>query len=285
MAHFLPIRSGMKTLCSPFTRLVVVASLLAACSREREPAAGASSGTVLRVHTTQRNSFQRVATDTISDSAQILEILPEQDGDALVALFTDPGRVSNGLAIIDRKMLVPQLLWPDSVTSVWWTGPHILAFTTSNGSGIRLVVDVHAAELRLADTTESAIPRPAPTVMSDSSMLQRARAYTDSLRGQVGGASQTSTLTYSVMRLVPSADGRLAAFHTAARDAAGTLTNPAWYALDRESGVITLIDQVTGSIKELPERAGQWSQGNSFFYAKGRALWEAEVSRGTPASS
>jgi len=257
--------------------LVVV---LAACTRDQDQAENAAAGITLRVNTTQRSSFQTVAGDTLSDSARILEIHPEHDGDALVALFADPGRrVLAGLAIVDRKMAAPQLLWPDSVTSVWWTGPHMLAFTTGNGRGIRLAVDIHAAKLRVADTSSTALAKPAATVSGDSTMVLRARAYTDSVRAQVGGVSPSSPLAYSVMRLVPSSDGRLAAFHTAARDARGGLMNPAWYALDRESGMVTVIDQVTGSIVELPERAGQWSEGGSFFYAKGRALWEAEIAR------
>ncbi len=257
--------------------LVVV---LAACARDQDQTENATVGITLRVNTTQRSSFQTVAGDTLSDSARILEIHPEHDGDALVTLFADPGRrVVAGLAIVDRRMAAPQLLWPDSVTSVWWTGPHMLAFTTGNGSGIRLAVDIHAAKLRVADTSAAALTKPAATVSGDSTMVLRARAYTDSIRAQVGGVSQSSPLVYSVMRLVPSTDGRLAAFHTAARDAQGELMNPAWYALDRESGTVTVIDQVTGSITELPEKAGQWSEGGSFFYAKGRALWEAEIAR------
>ena len=39
------------------------------------------------------------------------------------AIFADPARrISAGLAINDRQMANPQLIWPDSVTSVWWTG-------------------------------------------------------------------------------------------------------------------------------------------------------------------
>jgi hypothetical protein len=234
----------------------------------------------VRVHTTQRSAFQIVGADTLSDSARVLEIHPEQDGDGLVAVFTDPERrVSRGLAIIDRRMAAPQLLWPDSVTAVWWTGPHTLAFTTTTGTGIRLVVDVHAPELRITDTSGTSFTRPATKTVTDSAMMQRARTYTDSVRGQVAGVPQGSALTYTVTRLIQSRDGRLAAFHTAARGAGGTLTNPAWYAIDRETGNVTAIDQVTGPVTELPESAGQWNEAGSFFYAKGRSVWEAEVAR------
>ena len=260
--------------------LPLFAAVLGACSRDQQPPPEAPEGATLQVHATQRAPFLTVAGDTLSDSARVLEIHPEQDGDALVALFSDPGRISRGLAIIDRKMAAPQLLWPDSVTSVWFTGPHTLAFTTTTGDGIRMVVDVHAARIQVADTTSTGLPQAGAPPATDTAMMARARTYTDSIRGQVGGVSQgSSVLTYTVSRLVPSRDGRLAAFHTTARDRQGTLTNPAWYALDRESGTVTLIDQVTGPARELPELAGQWDGGDSFFYAKGRALWEAEVGR------
>jgi len=265
-----------------FLGLVILAG---ACGRDAPPVADRSSGTSLTVHTTQRSAFQMVGGDTLSDSAQILSIHPEQDGDAIVTLFADPiRRVSAGLAIVDRKMAAPQLLWPDSVSNIWWPGAHTLAFTTATGDGIRLVIDIHAAELQVADTSARALAQPAALAVSDSAMIRRARTYTDSVRMQVAGAPQGSALTYAVTRLVPAADGRLAAFHTAARDTQGALTNPAWYALDRESGAVTPIDQVTGPVAELRPEAGQWSESGSFFYAKGRALWEAEVGRVTAGS-
>ena len=267
--------------------LFCVTVSLAACTGEPRQQADTSTTTIsLRAVTTQRSAFQIVGSDTLSDSARVLEIHPEQDGDALVAVFTDPGRrVSSGLAIVDRRMATPQLVWPDSVTGVWWTGPHTLAFTTTTGTGVRLVVDVHAAELRVADTTVTNLTRPTGETVPDSAMMRRAQAYTDSVREQVGGVPQSSALTYTVTRLVQSRDGRLGAFHTAGRDAGGTLTNPAWYVMDRESGTVTPIDQVTGPVSELPGSAGQWSESGSFFYAKGRAVWEAEINRGTTAGS
>ena len=256
------------------------------CTQEQSRPGTETPITTVRVHTTQRSAFQVVGADTLSDSARVLEIHPEQDGDGLVAVFADPGRrVSRGLAIIDRKMAAPQLLWPDSVTAVWWTGPHTLAFTTTTGTGIRLVVDVHAPELRIADTSGTSFTRPATETVTDSAMMQRARTYTDSVRGQVGGTPQASALTYMVTRLIQSRDGRLGAFHTTAQTSGSVPTNPAWYAIDRESGTVTPIDQVTGPATELPASAGQWSESGSFFYAKGRAVWEAEVTRGAGSAS
>lgn len=252
-----------------------------ACNEAPREEARQASTTVLTAHATQRASFLIVGADTLSDSARIVRILPEQDGDAMVALFTDPARrVSTGLAITDRRMANPQLLWPDSVTSVWWMGSHTLAFTTSTGRGVRLVADVHAATIRIADTTEAGIGSPPAAMSVDSSVAHRARTYIDSVRVQPGGVSRTP-LTYSVTRVVPSPDGSLAAFHAAARDSSGSLSNPSWFVLDRSSSTVTLLDQVTGSAAELPASVGEWGGNTSFFYAKGRAVWEAEIQRAT----
>lgn len=238
------------------------------------------STTALTAHTTQRASFQIIGADTLSDSSRILRIIPEHDSDGVIALFTDPARrVSAGLAIVDRKMAHPQLLWPDSVTSVWWTGSHMLAFTTTIGHGIRLIVDVHAATLKIADTADTGVGSPPVTMVVDSSVAQRARAYTDSVHLQPAGSPHASALIYSVTRVVPSPDGSMAAFHSTAQDRLGILTNPAWFVLDRSSGAVAPLDQITGPVTELLAHAGEWSGNTSFFYAKGMALWEAEIQR------
>jgi hypothetical protein len=253
---------------------------LAACDSTPESKTQPKSMTAISAHSTQRVAFQIVGGDTLSDSASILRILPEQDGDGIVALFADPSRrVSAGLAIVDQRMIHPQLLWPDSVTSVWWTGPHRLAFTTRTGPEIRLVADVHAATLRIADTVDRTIGSPPPDASVDSSVAQRARAYIDSVHLQLAGASRNAPLLYSVTRIVPSIDGSMAAFQSAGRDAGGVLTNPSWFVLDRTSGAITPLDQITGPAAELPAQAGEWNGNSSFFYAKGRSIWEAEVQR------
>jgi hypothetical protein len=269
-------------------RLIVLALSSLACSRTDRQAATDSigSGAPPTVHATHRVAFQVVGTDTLSDSAQIRQLLPEQDGDGIVVLFTDPRRsVTAGLAIVDKRMPGPQLLWPDSVTSLWWTGPHMLAFTTTTGDGVRLVIDIHAAQLRVADTSATGIsPRP-PAPAPDSALIRRARSFIDSLHAQPGGAPQQSALEYTVTRVIPAPDGQIAAFHAAARDASGTVTNPSWFIIDRTTGGVASIDQITGKGGELPGEAGEWSSGTSFFYAKGRAIWEAEVTRSQSATA
>ena len=259
---------------------------IVACTDSPREGARQIAPTVVTVHATQRASFGIVGADTLSDSARILRILPEQDGEAMVVLFADPARrISAGLAINDRRMEHPQLLWPDSVTTVWWTGSHRLAFTTTTGKGVRLIADVHAATIRIADTTDVGIGSPPPVMSIDSSVAQRARTYIDSIRVQPGGVSRSSPLTYSVTRVVPSPDGSLAAFHAAARDSSGSLSNPSWYVLDRSSGSVAALDQVTGPAAELPTAVGEWGGNGSFFYAKGGAIWEAEVERATSSAN
>ena len=269
----------MKSLSSP-SILVLCVSAIAACGDTPESRPSAVPTTALTTHTTQRATIQVVGSDTLSDSARITRVLPEPDGDGIVAQFAEPARrVTAGLAIIDRRMANPQLLWPDSVTGVWWTGSHMLAFTTTTGRGIRLVADVHAATLEIADTADARLSSPPSLPTVDSSVVRRARAYVDSIHQQLVGSTAGTTLTYSVSRVVPSPDGSMAAFHSSAQDPSGSITNPAWFVIDRTSGSVAPLDRITGPGRELPSGAGEWSGNTSFFYAKGQAIWEAEIQR------
>ncbi len=253
-----------------------------ACNDAPEQGTRSASKSVLTANATQRVSFHVVGSDTLSDSARILRILPEPDGDAIIALFADPGRrISAGLAVNDRRMSNPQLLWPDSVSGVWWTGSHTLAFTTSTGDGVRLVADVHAATMKIADTLDTRVGSPPAAMSVDSSVVQRARAYIDSVHVQPGGVARSAPLIYSVTRVVPSPDGTMAAFHAAARDSSTVVSNPSWFVLDRSSGIVTPVDRVTGPLVELPSSVGEWGGNNSFYYAKGRTIWEAGIQRVT----
>ena len=141
------------------------------------------------------------------------------------------------------------------------------------------MVDIHAAELRVADTAAGGVTQPPGPVTADESVILRARAYVDSIHLQPATPSQQSTLVYSVTRVIPSPDGTMAVFHSIARDARGSRMNPAWFALDRTTGSVVSLDQITGSANELPEQTGEWSSNASFFYAKGLAIWEAEIQR------
>ena len=272
----------MKPFPVPFLALLA----LTACQESPEARSSPALAVALTAHATQRAVFETVGADTLSDSSRITRILPEPDGDGVIVQFADPARrVSSGLAIIDRNMAQPQLLWPDSVTAAWWTGPHMLAFATSTGDGIRLVVDVHAATLKIADTTSTGVGRPPEERVADQSVTERAAGYIDSLYSQPAGMAQASALKYTVTRVVPSPDGAVAAFHSAARDPSGALTNPSWFILDRTSGAVALLDRITGAEAELRASAGEWSGNKSFLYAKGRSIWEGEIQRtsSTPA--
>ena len=259
-----------------------------ACQDAPRDRSSAPPTVALTAHATQRAAFEIVGADTLSDSSRITRLLPEPDGDGVIVQFADPARnVSAGLAIIDRKTAHPQLLWPDSVTAMWWTGSHMLAFTTTTGQGIRLVVDVHAARIEIADTAATGFTRAPVTPTADPSVARRAAAYVDSLHLQAAGSTQSGTLVYSVIRVILSPDGTMAAFQSAARDPSNRLTNPSWFVLDRTSGTVASLDRITGAATELPAEAGEWSGNTSFLYAKGQAVWEAEIQRtsSTPGST
>ena len=235
----------------------------------------------LTLSTERRAELGALGRDTLSEAARFLSVLPEADGDAIVFTFADSARgVSSGLGIIDRRLTSPQLLWPDSVTRAWWVGPHSLAFATRTGSGVRVVVDVHAGELEVVTRgADSGITAPVARSAADT-IKARARAtkFLDSLRLQPGGQSDRSQLRYQVLALRSAPDYRMGAFYTAASDSAGTRSNPAWYLLHYESGQVLPIDEVTGPISELPEAAAAWSENGRFVYTKGRQIHEAQIS-------
>lgn len=256
-------------------RAALLGTLLLACRREdRRPGSG---GGALTVTTRQRADIRLVGQDTLSDSARIVRLIPESDGDAIAVLFADPLRqVTAGLALTDRAHSTPQLLWPDSVTSAWWSGPHAIAFSTSTGRGVRAVVDVHRASIKVIERAGERAPAPVPDVRSVSA-LSRATAYVDSVYVQPTGQPQRSSLKYAVDRIIPSPGKRFAALYVVARDSAGRPMNPAWYAMDLPTGHIERIEQITGPMVELPADAAGWGNEGRFFFAKGRSVWEAEI--------
>jgi hypothetical protein len=234
-------------------------------------------GGTFAIRSSQRADIRLVGQDTLSDSAHIVRLIPEPDGDAVAILFADPLRqVSAGLALIDRAHLASQLLWPDSVTTAWWSAPHSIAFSTRTGKGVRAVVDVHKASLEVIERAVETPPSPASPAQHPDA-LSRATAYIDSLHVQPAGQPQGSTLKYTVDRIMPSPGGRFAALYVIARDSAGRPMNPAWYAMDLPSGRIEQIEQITGSTLELPAEAAGWGSEGHFFFAKGRSVWEADI--------
>lgn len=287
-----------------------LAALLAGAGCVGEGASDAAAPTTrLVVRTAERADARALGADTLTDSARLLRLFPEADGDAVVFTFADPvRRVTSGLGITQRRVPAPALLWPDSVTQVWWSGPHALAFNTGGGAAVHAVVDIHAERATVADGPAG--PPPATAPAADSAARRRASTYVDSLRGQPGGRPERSALVYGVrgMRVAPGGGG-LAAFYVTAVDSGRpqvTATdggqrqipasdggrqgqvNPGWYAIDMRSGAVTPIDEVVGPAAEMPESAAGWTADGRFVYAKRLAIWEADVRRaargGTPAA-
>jgi hypothetical protein len=256
---------------------VLVAALAVDCTSadERPSRPGAAS---LEVRTAQRISATTVASDTLTDSAVVIGVFPEADGDAVPFTFADPARaISAGLAIARRDSAPPALLWPDSVTAVWWSGPHALAFTTASGRGVHAVVDVHSANATVTDDTVQRPPRPVGAPARDDPTFVRAVKYVDSVHVQPAGQPQGSSLRYEVTSLRVAPDGRLGAFYVIAADSAGRRSNPTWYALDVQTGAVRVIDEIVGPATEMPESAAGWTADGRFLYAKRATIWEAAV--------
>jgi hypothetical protein len=90
-------------------------------------------------------------------------------------------------------------------------------------------------------------------------------------------------LTYRIVHYVPAPRDSLIAFHVTATDAAGRESNPAWFVMGQTSLGITRIDYVIGPATELPSKAATWGRETTLYYAKGRALWQAEIEQVTTA--
>lgn len=277
-------RPRLRTARLPALAAALLAAL-AACTAADDGSAGAertAPAAPLAVRTEQRIDVRFIGQDTLSDSAHVVGVFPESDGDAVAFTFADPVRgISTGLALTRRGAPTPGLVWPDSVTAVWWSAPHALAFTTASGRGVQAVVDVRDASAVVA--VDSALRAPAPPASTNPRDPTRARAtaYIDSLRVQPGGQPQGSALRYEVATLRVAPDGRLGAFYTVAFDSAGRRANPAWYAIDVETGAVALVDEIVGPVGEMPESAGGWTADGRFVYAKRQTIWEAEVRRDT----
>ncbi len=262
-------------------RSTLVALATAACAGEDAQRAPAATGR-LTVATAQRASLRLLGEgrDTLSDSARISHLAVERDGDAVAFIFADPAHgVSSGLGISQRRATTAQLLWPDSVSTVWWARDHTLAFMTSSGVGARVIVDVHAEQIAILEQGGDSLPGPGGDPRENAGARSRAVAFIDSLRVQPTGRPQTSPLRYLVTRVLHSpSDPSVAMFYVVASDSAGgARVNPAWYALDERSGAVVSVDEVVGLASEMQEGAGGWSTGGQFLYAKGTSLWEASV--------
>jgi hypothetical protein len=223
-----------------------------------------------------------VGADTLGDSARIHHLAPEPDGKSIAFLFADPANgITQGLGIVQASGgQLPQLGWPDSVTSVWWSGPHQLSFTAGTGRGVRLVVDAHAAQLEaMAVTGTHNPPGPGTSVPKpNTNALLRAQAFIDSVRVQPEGMPQGSALRYRADSIIVAPGNTLAAVHVSASDIQGTKVNPTWYLVHLPSGHVRAVDSLIGRSSGLSASAGQWGADGAFYYAKERSLWRVRPS-------
>jgi hypothetical protein len=223
-----------------------------------------------------------IGADTLSDSARIHQLEPEPDGGSVAFLFADPAKgITQGLAIVqasgDQRA---QVGWPDSVLSVWWSNPHQLSFTAGTGQGVRLVIDVHAAELKAAEVPGAHItPRAGNRTRNaqlNANALSRAQVFIDSVRVQPAGTPQRSVLHYEADSALVGPGDTLAAVHVSAGDREGSKVNPTWYLIHLPSGHVQPVDSLTGRSPGLPASAGQWAANGWFYYAKERSIWRVE---------
>lgn len=259
--------------------LIGTAATLAGCmSGSKDAEVRAASG--LETAISPLATISMVGLDTLSDSAWIHHLQPEPDGGSVAFLFSDPAKgVSRGLGLVGSSGSPrPQLVWPDSVATFWWSGAHQLSFTSGTGQGVRVVVDVHAARLEALERTGSSTPPPTDRDVrtADSAALARAQAFIDSIRVQPQGRPQGSTLRYRADSIMLAPGDTFAAVHVSANDSQGTTVNPAWYLVHLPSGHTQPVDSLTGRSTGLLSSAGQWSSDGAFYYAKERSIWRAQ---------
>jgi hypothetical protein len=258
--------------------LVLAAAITAGCSAGRDDARPPLAS-ALAIATSSIATVTVIGADTLSDSARIYYLQPEPDGGSVAFLFADPAKgVTRGLGIVQTSGgQPPQLVWPDSVTVVWWSRPHQLTFAAGTGQGVRLVVDVHAAQLEALEVTgtqSSQVPGSSVSTQASTGALSRAQAFIDSIRVQPEGTPQGSALRYQADSAIVGPGDTLAAIHVSARDIQDTKVNPAWYLAHLPSRHIQAVDSLIGRSSGLPASAGRWGADGSFYYAKERSIWQ-----------
>ena len=260
-------------------RLLVISAFILSCNSERNDQRSRVASTLI-VEASPLASINVVGVDTLSDSASIRRLQPEPDGGSVAFLFADPAKgITNGLGLLAASgTQAAQLVWPDSVTSFWWSGPHQLSFTAGTGQGVRVVIDAHAAQLQALQVTgaqsdQSPVSSKRDTVATLA--LSRVRAFIDSIRVQPEGTPQGSTLRYQPDSVVAAASDSFAAVHVVANDPGGLKVNPAWYLTHLPSGHTQAIDSLIGRSTGLAATTGQWGADGAFYYAKERSIWRA----------
>jgi hypothetical protein len=264
------------SVCLPFILLALSTGCIG--SSDQESAATALS---LSSVTTPLATISTIGADSLSDSASIHRVQPEPDGGSIAFAFADPSLgVTQGLGLMQMSGgYGAQLVWPDSVATFWWSAPHELSFLAGTGQGVRVVVDVHAAQLEALEVRTGAQP-PGATVQrsTDSTALRRAQAFVDSIRIQPQGTPQGSALHYRADTAILAPGDSFAAVHVTASDRQGTRVNPAWYVAYLPTGEVEAVDSLTGQSRGLLARAAAWRSNNIFYYAKERSIWQVQVS-------
>lgn len=250
-----------------------------ACATESDSVRRSASGT-LTVATQPIATVAVIDADTLSDSLRILAVSPEPDGGSVALLFADPTRqITRGLALAQASGAQKvQLVWPDSVSHMWWSKPHELSFTSGTGQGVRVVIDAHAAQLEAiqgsGSVRETVNTSPAGAELTRRS-LSRAEAFVDSVRVQPTGAPHRSTLRYSADTILMGPGDSLAAVHVMATGPEGRQVNPTWYLMYVPNGDMHPLDSLVGAPSGLIAKAGRWGADGAFYYAKDRSIWRA----------
>jgi len=260
---------------------LLLGTLLAgtACTTESD-SARRSAPVTLAVATQPIATVAVIDADTLSDSLRILRVSPEPDGGSVAFLFADPTRqITGGLALAQASGAQKvQLVWPDSVSHLWWSKPHELSFTSGTGQGVRVVIDAHAAQLQAiqgaGSTRETMETSPGSAELIRRS-LSRAQAFVDSVRVQPTGAPHRSTLRYSADTILIGPGDSLAAIHVMAVGPDGRQANPTWYLMYLPNGDMHPLDSLVGALSGLVADAGQWGADGAFYYAKDRSIWRA----------
>lgn len=244
-----------------------------------------AASSVFTASTQPITTVARIGSDTLSDSVRIDRLEPEPDGQSIAFLFADPAKgITRGLAIVQSSGAEqPQLVWPDSVASFWWSGPHQLSFTAGTGRGVRVVVNSHAEQLEALDATGAQQMSPPgeaqPTEGTPGvAALARAREFIDSVRIQPTGTPQRSTLRYQPDTVLVAPGDTLAAVYVSAGMTEGTKVNPAWYLVHLPSSHMVPVDSLTGRSSGLSATAGRWGANGVFYYAKEQSIWRAQPS-------
>lgn len=259
--------------------LACSAASFAACAEEPERGATPESP-AFAAPIQPRSTVRALPTDTLSDAARIVRLVPEPDGQAVAVLFADSlSGVSSGLALNELGEDRMELLWPDSVSNVWWPSAHVVAFTTQTGRGVRVVIDVHAESLTVIERLDDSLAVPAIAPADESEARARATTYIDSVFAQAEGRATRGELTYAVARLLPQREGDLVAVYVLGSTSDGRRSNPAWYLLDRRTRQMTRVDAVVGPAEQMPEDGAGWTESGLFLYAKGLTIWSAEPTR------